>query len=150
MLTMSFFTTLLGSIMAPKVLTALGSALGLILLDFVLGVLLSLKQCQFDVRKLPQCLQTGVLPYVGALTFLALFVGISPGLEALFFACTAAVAVKYLADLKDKLGEIFTGIQLQSPVAIKTVSIPAAAQEQPTQAPDPAGNAQPRAPDATA
>ncbi|WP_027364036.1 hypothetical protein [Desulfotruncus alcoholivorax] len=103
---------ILGFLIAPKVLVSLGSALGLIIVDFCLGVFLALKQGDFDVRKLPKFLETGVIPYVGALVLLALFIGISPGLEAIFFACTAAIGLKYLADIKDKLASIFTGIQI--------------------------------------
>jgi len=144
MLTMSFFTDLLGAVMAPKVLAALGGALALILADFVLGVFLSAKQGKFDVRKLPQFLSTSVLPYVGSLVLLALFVGVSPVLETVFFAVTAAVAVKYLADIKDKLGGIFTGLVLQSPVAVKA---PVVMPDQPVQSQAQIQPVQPRAPD---
>lgn len=60
--------------MDPKVLTTLGTALGLVLLDLLLGIILSIKQGNFDVRKLPQFLTSGVLPYVGSLMMLALFI----------------------------------------------------------------------------
>jgi len=148
MLTMSFFTDLLGSVMAPKVLTALGGALALILADFLLGVFLSLKQGKFDFRKLPQFLATSVLPYMGSLVLLALFVGVSPVLETIFFTVTAAVAMKYLADIKDKLGGIFTGLVLQSPVAVKTAPVPA--QDLLAKPQVQINDVQPRAPNASA
>jgi len=148
MLTMSFFTNLLGQVIAPKVLAALGGALALILADFVLGVLIAMKRGELDARKLPQFLQTSVLPYMGSLVLLALFVGVSPVLETIFFTVTAAVGLKYLADIKDKLAGIFTGLVLQNPVAVKTAPVPA--QDLLAKPQVQINDAQPRAPDASA
>lgn len=49
-----FFQSLLGSFMALKVMAILGTVLILILANLVLGVLLSMKNKTFDVRKLPK------------------------------------------------------------------------------------------------
>lgn len=85
-----------------QVLIAIASALGLILIDVVLGILVSITQNTFDPRKLPNFLQTSILPYVGSLLILALASSI-PAMQALFFAATATATVKFLADIKDKI-----------------------------------------------
>lgn len=98
---MSTFAILWGFI-PEQVLAGLGTALGLILVDVVLGILVSITQKTFDPRKLPSFLQSSILPYVGSLMILALASWI-PAMQALFFAATAAVSVKFLADIKDKI-----------------------------------------------
>lgn len=89
-----------------KVLTTLGTALGLVLIDLLLGIFLSMKQGNFDVRKLPQFLTSGVLPYVGSLLMLALFVGSIPAIAAVFYSSAASVVAKFMVDIKDKLSEL--------------------------------------------
>jgi len=94
------------SFIDPKVLTTLGTALSLILLDLVLGIILSLKQGNFDVRKLPQFLIRGVLPYVGSLLMLAVFAESIPAIAAIFYTSAATVVAKFMVDIKDKLSEL--------------------------------------------
>jgi len=115
-----FFMSLLGSFMAPKVLVALAGVLALILLDFILGALVAMKTSTFDVRKLPQFLETSFVPYVGGLLILALFSNTDPTLSVLFFATSAAVYAKFLADIKTKLAQLFVGfsIQLHNPIEV--------------------------------
>lgn len=110
----AFFQSFLGSFMASKVLAALGGVLALILADFVLGVLVSMRSGTFDVRKLPQFLETSFVPYAGGLLILALFSSTDQALEVLFFAISAAVYAKFLADIKDKIAQLFAGISIQS------------------------------------
>lgn len=113
----------IGIIMPQAVATALWGALALILVDFILGIFLSLKQGTFDFNKLPQFLKTNIIPYVGSLVLLAFFTGTVPSLQALFLTCAAAVAASFLKDVIVKLGQVFTGIQFQSPI-ITTVTTP--------------------------
>lgn len=108
----------IGVIMPPVVATALWGALTPILIDFLLGIFLSLKQGTFDFKKLPQFLKTNFIPYVGSLVLLALFAGTVQSLQAVFLTCAAAVGVAFLKDIVIKLGQIFAGfqIQFQSPI----------------------------------
>ena len=89
------------------VLTALLTVLGLVLADFVLGVTVAIIQKQFDVRKLPDFIRTGVLPYVVPLIVLAAMAGSNASLQAVFFTSAAALTAKFIADIKDKLVSLF-------------------------------------------
>lgn len=96
--------------------TALGAILVIILLDTLLGVILSIKAKAFDVRKLPQFLATNLLPYGGGLLCLAL-AGCIAGdysiqILAIFYAAAAAAAAKFLAEIKDKVVQIFGEIEV--------------------------------------
>lgn len=87
-----------------------------IVIDVLLGAIKAAKADydSFDFRKLPKFLATGVLPYVGGLGILALaaeFVG--DVFVGLFYPAAAAVTIKYVAEIKDKLIAIF-GVQLTS------------------------------------
>ena len=81
-----------------------------IIIDTVLGAIKAavVNYDVFDLRTLPKFLGTGILPFVGGLGILALaaeFVG--DPFAALFYAAAAAVTLKYMADIKDKLVSIF-------------------------------------------
>ena len=112
----TFFIALLGAFMAPKVIIALGGVLALILVNLVLGVLFSIKTNTFDVRKLPQFLETNLLPYIGGLLVLALFSNMDPALSVLFFTISAAVYAKFLANIKDQLVQLFGGLSVVVPI----------------------------------
>jgi hypothetical protein len=85
-----------------------------IVIDTVLGAIKA-AMAEFDsfnFRQLPKYLGTGILPYVGGLGILALaaeFAG--EPFTALFYASTAAVLAKYVAEIKDKLIAIF-GVEI--------------------------------------
>ena len=115
------FQTILNSWVDPKVLATLGTVLSLILADFVFGVLVSLRNGNFSLSKLPQFVQTSLLPYIGGLLMLALFSNTNTELKVLFFSIAATVTVKFLADIKDKVIQLFAGIQIQfqSPIGVK-------------------------------
>ena len=112
----TLFMSLFGSFMAPKVIIALGGVLALILVNLVLGTLLAIKTSTFDVRKLPQFLETNLLPYIGGLLVLALFSNMDPALSVLFFTISAAVYAKFLANIKDQLVQLFGGLTVEVPV----------------------------------
>jgi hypothetical protein len=66
----------------------------------------------FDFRKLPQFVATNIFPYVGGLTLVATLANvIGDPYSALFYPIAAAVLLKYLTDIKDKLSILF-GISL--------------------------------------
>lgn len=105
------------------VLTALLTVLGLVLADFVLGVTVAIIQKQFDVRKLPDFIRTGVLPYVVPLIVLAAMAGSNASLQAVFFTSAAALTAKFIADIKDKLVSLFaTSITSSAPAVAAPAS----------------------------
>ncbi len=108
--------TILNLIVDPKVLTTLGTVLSLVLADFVFGVLVSLRNGNFSLSKLPQFVETSLIPYIGGLLALALFSNTNAELEALFFTIAATITVKFLADITTKATQLFAGIQIQSPI----------------------------------
>lgn len=76
--------------------------------DTILGVLLGLKNKEFDVRILPQFILTGILPYLGGLlilTGLAHFV--SAPFAGMYYTAAVFVVGKYVKDLWDKLKQLF-------------------------------------------
>ena len=89
---------------------ALAIVVAAILLDAVLGVLKSFKADTepFDIRKLPQFVATNILPYVGGLAIFALVANIIGNpFDQSFYVVAAAVLVKYLVEIKDKLSTLF-------------------------------------------
>jgi hypothetical protein len=110
--------SLLKSFLAPNALTTLEGVLALVLADFIFGVLVSLRQGTFKFAKLPQFIQTSLLPYSGGLLLLALFSTTNTELETLFFTVAATVTAKFLADIVSKVGTLFAGVTIQSPIAV--------------------------------
>ena len=86
----------LGLIVDPKVLATLGTVLSLVLVDFVFGVLVSMKNENFSFSKLPKFVETSLVPYIGGLLALALFSTIA-----------ATITVKFLADITSKVNQLF-------------------------------------------
>lgn len=84
----------------------LGTVLGIIVLDTLLGIITSISQKQFDIRKLPQFLQTSILPYIGGLTILAVF-SYDVTVKPLFYTAATATTAKYIAEIKDKISKMF-------------------------------------------
>lgn len=111
---------LIQSFMDPKVPATLETVLGLILADFVFGVLVSLRNGNFQASKLPRFVETSLIPYIGGLLALALFSNANAELGALFFTIAATITVKFLADITAKVTQLFNGIQIQiqSPIAV--------------------------------
>ena len=120
---------LIQSFMAPKVPATLGTVLGLILADFIFGVLVSIRNGNFQASKLPRFVETSLIPYIGGLLALALFSNTNAELGALFFTIAATITVKFLADITAKVTQLFNGIQsqIQSPVNVTPVVQPQAA-----------------------
>lgn len=92
--------------LSQEVIATVLAVLGLILVDALLGVVLAISKNQFDVQKFPQFLKTNVLPYVGGLLILAMAAG-NPQMKALFLASAAATAIKFIAEIKDKVVALF-------------------------------------------
>lgn len=101
------------SFMASKVLFTLETVLGLILADFIFGVLVSLRNGNFSASKLPQFVEKSLIPYIGGLLVLSLFSKANAELGALFFTIAATITMKFLADITTKVTQLFSGIQIQ-------------------------------------
>ena len=99
-----------------RILEALGIVLALIVLDFLVGLLKGISTTGFSFQKFPNQLASFVLPYFVPLLALALWVILAPALNlagvvggsaAAFFTAAAAVALKAIADIGQKLGVNF-------------------------------------------
>ena len=105
-------------LMGSKVLITLETVLGLILADFIFGVLLSMRNKNFSFSKLPEFVETSLVPYIGGLLVLALFSNVNTELDALFFTIAATITAKFLADIVTKVGQLFSGLRIQSPLTV--------------------------------
>jgi len=112
----------LGDYIGPEVGVGISLlfVVGLVLADTVLGGLVAKKQGEFDWALLPQFLGSGILIYVGGLLVLASLAYLMPfilpqtagPLGGIFYTAAVTVAIKYFADLKDKVKLLF-GVQLE-------------------------------------
>lgn len=87
---------------------AIFGAIGLLMLDWGLGILNSLKGHTFDIQKLPKQWATQVLSYVGGLAVTGILQPLTVGglkttLIALALAGAASISAKSLADIYVKL-----------------------------------------------
>lgn len=87
----------------PIIVNTVLIALVVILADALLGIIRAISRGEFDVRKLPQFLQSSVLPYAGSLVVLAVFSLWVSEIKVLLMACAGFTTAKYLAEIKDKL-----------------------------------------------
>lgn len=111
---------LLSTFMSAQVGIALCTVLGLVLADFILGVLGSFRNGNFSFSKLPQFMETSLVPYMGGLFVLALFSSANTELAVLFYSISATVTAKFLADITAKVTQLFNGISIQSPITISS------------------------------
>jgi len=80
-----------------------------IMLDFVLGMLISIKKKTFEVGLLPKFLATNLFPYVGGLVVLALLSVYLAQMEYLYYAAVGLVTLKFSKEaLLDKIKELFS------------------------------------------
>jgi len=80
-----------------------------ILLDFVLGILTSIKKKTFEVGLLPKFIATNLFPYVGGLVVLALLSVYLAEMEYLYYAAAGMVALKFSKEaLLDKIKDLFS------------------------------------------
>jgi len=122
--------TLLSTFMTVQVAITLSTVLGLVLADFILGVLDSFRSGTFKLSKLAQFMETGLVPYVGGLLVLAIFSSANATLSVLFFSIAATVTAKFLADITTKVGQLFSGVSIQSPITVVTPVTVAPAKEE--------------------
>ncbi len=128
----TMLTSFLGNFMSAQEAVALVGVLCLVLADFVLGVLTSLRSGTFNLSKLPQFIETSLVPYVGGLLVLAFFSSVNTTLEVLFFSVTATITAKFLADITAKGSQLFSGVELQSPITVASADPAKEAPAKPT------------------
>lgn len=75
--------------------------------DTVFGILLGVKNKEFDVRILPQFLITGVLPFLGSLLILAFLAFFINPFEGIFYSAAVFIVAKYVGDLLEKFKLLF-------------------------------------------
>lgn len=95
-------------LLSSMVFKSLVIVLATILLDFVLGVLISIKKRTFQISILPKFIASNLFPYVGGLVILALLSVYLAELEYLYYAAAGMVAIKFSKEaLMDKITELF-------------------------------------------
>lgn len=93
-----------GSIIYKSLLIVLTS----ILIDFVLGVLISIKDTKFDISLLPKFIATNIFPYVGGLVVLAFLALYLPEMSYLYYGAVSMVTLKFSKEaLFDKIKQLF-------------------------------------------
>jgi len=110
--------SLLSTFMTVQVAITLSTVLSLVLADFILGVLASFRSGTFSLSKLPMFMETSLVPYLGGLLVLAFFSSANTELGVLFFTVAATVSAKFLADITAKVSQLFSGVQIQSPITV--------------------------------
>lgn len=75
--------------------------------DTLFGILVGVRNREFDFRILPQFLITGVLPFLGGLIILALLANYIVAFDGLFYTAAAFVVAKYVGDLLEKVKLLF-------------------------------------------
>ena len=89
--------------LAPEILWGGVSVLVLILVNALLGMWAAWVAGEFDVRELPRFLREHVLGDLGPLLILGVASVAHPAMKALYLASVAALDIKYIAKIKDKL-----------------------------------------------
>lgn len=98
------------SLFPIEIVISIKTILFLVIADFLLGIIASIKTKEFNVKKLPQFLINNIFPYVGGLLVLALLSQGSKEIEILFFGAAGTTTVMFINDLKNKVIIIFGNI----------------------------------------
>ncbi len=98
----------------PTILWTLLGVLTLIVVKTFLTWIIAWRDEEFDIREAPRFVVTQVLPYMAGLLVLALPSIWHPDLLAIYLAGAAVVALKYLAEIKDRFQTLF-GVSLDRP-----------------------------------
>jgi len=98
---------------SPAMVKALVLVTVLIAVNLLLGIVVAIRERQFDWLVLPDFLRSAVIPVLGGLVVLAAGAVVVPEIEALYFAAAAAAAAKYLKDVKDKVTALFASVQIE-------------------------------------
>lgn len=96
------------SFLSTVIMQTLLVALASIFIDFVLGVLISIKKKEFSLNVLPQFIATNVFPYVGGLVVLALLSSYLAQMEYVYYGAIVIVTAKFSKEaLLDKIQILF-------------------------------------------
>lgn len=98
----------------PVILWTFLGVLTLIVVKTLLAWIIAWRDEEFDVRQAPRFIMTQVLPYMAGLLVLAIPSIWHPDLLAIYLAGAAVVALKYLAEIKDRFQTLF-GVSLDRP-----------------------------------
>ena len=103
---------------------ALLAVAGLVVLDWLMGVLASIRAGTFSFHALPRQLETTVLPVIGGLGALlavqvlsSIYTDLGPGTADVFYAACATTAPKYLLDIVAKTQALLGGSTPAPPAA---------------------------------
>jgi hypothetical protein len=91
----------------PKILWVFLGLLTLIVVKTLLAWIVAWRDGKFDVREAPRFIVTQVLPYVAGLLVLALPSLWHEDLAAIYYVAAGLVAVKYIAEVKDRFMALF-------------------------------------------
>jgi len=92
-------------VLPQEIYPALVVVMSLIGVDTILGILIHIKNGDFDIRKVPNFLKTEVLPYAGGLVVLG-FVAEHVGLyREIFYVVSFSLGSRYLAFIYDKVSK---------------------------------------------
>jgi hypothetical protein len=106
-------------ILSSLIIKSLLAILTLIIVDTILGILISFKRKQFDLSLVPLFLASNVLPYMGGLIVLALLSvylslldpDLGSLLEYLYYTAAATVGLKFSKEaLLDKIKQLFSAL----------------------------------------
>ena len=90
------------------ILNSLVVILLIIVLDFLMGVLTSIKNKTFKFSKMPQFVATNIFPYVGGLCVIALMAIYVTEMEYLYYTAAGLVGLKFSKEaLVDKMIVLF-------------------------------------------
>lgn len=98
----------------PVILWTFLGVLTLIAVKTLLAWIIAWRDEEFDVRQAPRFIMTQVLPYMAGLLVLAIPSIWHPDLLVIYLAGAAVVALKYLAEIKDRFQTLF-GVSLDRP-----------------------------------
>ena len=77
-------------------------------LDFILGILISIKESTFTISKLPQTIGKNIFPFVGGLIILALLGNYIDEFNAVYYVGAGLVTLKFSKEaLIDKIKILF-------------------------------------------
>lgn len=95
--------------LSSEIIVSLIVVLCSILLDTLLGIMVSIKNGEFSINTLPKFIATNVFPYVGGLVLLAGFAYFITSFQYLFYAGVAIVTAKFCKEaLLEKISKLFS------------------------------------------
>jgi hypothetical protein len=97
----------------PAILWTYVIVAGLLLLKVLMGVGVALRDGTFDVRRLPQFLETNVLPYLLPLAGMAALSLIVPAIKVVYLGSASLYGMKLLTDIKDKVSQLYLLVTAQ-------------------------------------